>query len=292
MHYEGMIIRPPLEAESLIVQVTVGCSHNKCTFCVVYKDKKFKIKDFSIIKQDIDEAAESGWMFQTAFLADGDVLIIPQEKLLKILNYLRERIPSIERVGVYGSARSILRKSPDQLKELRRAGLGVVYQGLESGDDSILEWVRKGVTVKQQIEAGRRVKEAGITISNTIIIGLGGEELSRKHALATAEALNQIDPDHVRIMTIQIHPGTPLYEMHVEGKFEIPDPFMLLEELYLLVSNLEVTEALFFCNHPSNYVSMVGRLPGDKQAILDHIRKVIDHGDRSLLRPEYLRMRI
>lgn len=178
------------------------------------------------------------------------------------------------------------------MRELQEANLGIVYQGLESGDNAILKWVHKGVTVEQQVEAGRRVREAGITISNTIILGLGGEERSREHILATAEALNLIKPHHLRIMTLQIHPGTPLYEMHAKGKFKMPDPFLVLEELYLLVSNLRVSDALFFCNHPSNSISLTGRLPRDQKAILNYVRKVIDLKDRSLLRPEHVRMMI
>jgi len=192
MEYEGIVIRPPSEAESLILQVTLGCSHNRCTFCPTYKGRRFRIKDLADIKAEIDEAASFG-PFRKVFLADGDALIIPQPRLLAILDHLREKIRGLRRVGIYGNAKSILRKSVDELRDLKNRKLGIVYLGVETGDPSLLEKIHKGATYEQMVEAGRRVKEAGITLSVTVLLGMGGTEHAHPHALATARILSDID---------------------------------------------------------------------------------------------------
>jgi radical SAM superfamily enzyme YgiQ (UPF0313 family) len=288
MEYEGIVIRPPSEAESLILQVTLGCSHNRCTFCPTYKGRRFRIKDFEAIKAEIDESAPYG-PFRKVFLADGDALIIPQPKLLAILEYLQEKNRGLRRVGIYGNAKSILRKSVDELKNLKNRKLGIVYLGVESGDSSLLEKIHKGATYDQMVEAGRRVKEAGITLSVTVLLGMGGIEHSHQHALATAKILSDIDPDFASALTLMVVPGTPLYAEMEAGRFQLPSPFQLLEELGILIARSNFSQCYFTSNHASNYLPIKARLPRDKEAVVDLIRQVVNSGDKSRLRPEFLR---
>ena len=288
MEYEGIVIRPPSEAESLILQVTLGCSHNRCTFCPTYKGRRFRIKDIADIKAEIDEAASFG-PFRKVFLADGDALIVPQSKLLAILDYLREKIRGLRRVGIYGNAKSILRKSVDELRDLKNRKLGIVYLGVETGDPSLLEKIHKGSTYEQMVEAGRRVKEAGITLSVTVLLGMGGTEHAHEHALATARILSDIDPDFASALTLMVVPGTPLYEEKETGRFQLPSPFKLLEELGTIIAGSNFSQCYFTANHASNYLPLKARLPRDKEVVVDLIRQVVSSGDKSRLRPEFLR---
>lgn len=288
MEYEGIVIRPPSEAESLILQVTLGCSHNKCTFCPTYKGRRFRIKDIEIIKAEIDEATPYG-PFRKVFLADGDALIIPQSKLLTILQHLNEKITGLRRVGIYGNAKSILRKSVEELQALRKQKLGIIYLGVETGDEELLRKVHKGASYEQMVEAGRRVKEAGITLSVTVLLGLGGIERSHQHALATAKILSEIDPDFASALTLMVVPGTPLYEELQAGHFKVPSPFQLIEELGIIIANANFSNCYFTSNHASNYLPIKARLPRDKEIIFNLIHKVITAKDPLLLRPEYLR---
>ena len=288
MEYEGIVIRPPSEAESLILQVTLGCSHNRCTFCPTYKGRRFRIKDLADIKAEIDEAASFG-PFRKVFLADGDALIIPQPRLLAILDHLREKIRGLRRVGIYGNAKSILRKSVDELRDLKNRKLGIVYLGVETGDPSLLEKIHKGATYEQMVEAGRRVKEAGITLSVTVLLGMGGTEHAHPHALATARILSDIDPDFASALTLMVVPGTPLYEEKETGRFQLPSPFQLLEELGTIIASSNFSQCYFTANHASNYLPLKARLPRDKEVVVDLIRQVVSSGDKSRLRPEFLR---
>ena len=288
MEYEGIVIRPPSEAESLILQVTLGCSHNRCTFCPTYKGRRFQIKDLDRIKEEIDEMAPCG-PFRKVFLADGDALIIPQDKLIAILQYLKERLPGLRRVGLYGNAKSILRKSVEELRALKALKLGIVYLGVETGDQTLLEKIRKGASYEQMVEAGRRVKEAGITLSATVLLGLGGVEHGQQHALATAKILSDIDPDFASALTLMVVPGTPLHEEMESGRFQLPSPFQLLEELGTLIAHTHFTNCYFTSNHASNYLPIKARLPRDKEAVVRLIQKVVSSQDASRLRPEFLR---
>ncbi len=288
MEYEGIVIRPPSEAESLILQVTHGCSHNKCTFCPTYKGRRFRIKDLDKVKAEIDEVAPYG-PFRKVFLADGDALIIPQARLLPIFDYLNEKIRGLRRIGMYGNAKSILRKSVDELRELKARKLGIVYLGVETGDENLLLKIHKGPTYEQFVEAGRRVKEAGITLSVTVLLGIGGIESARQHALATAKILSDIDPDFASALTLMVVPGTPLYEDMEAGRFTLPSPFELLEELGIIIGNSNFTQCYFTSNHASNYLPIKARLPRDKEAVVKLIHKVISSKDPSRLRPEFLR---
>lgn len=288
MEYEGIVIRPPSEAESLILQVTLGCSHNKCTFCPTYKGRRFRIKDKEIIKAEIDEAAFYG-PFRKVFLADGDALIIPQPKLLDILQYLNEKINGLRRVGIYGNAKSILRKSVKELRALREKKLGIIYLGVETGDEELLRKVNKGASYDQMVEAGRRIKEAGITLSVTVLLGLGGIERSHQHAIATAKILSEIDPEFASALTLMVVPGTPLYEEMQAGLFKLPSLFQLIEELGIIIAHSNFSNCYFTSNHASNYLPIKARLPRDKETVVNLIHKVVSANDTSLLRPEYLR---
>lgn len=288
MEYEGIVIRPPSEAESLILQVTLGCSHNRCTFCPTYKGRRFQIKDLDRIKEEIDEMAPCG-PFRKVFLADGDALIIPQDRLIAILQYLKERVPGLRRVGLYGNAKSILRKSVEELRVLKALKVGIVYLGVETGDPTLLEKVRKGASYEQMVEAGRRVKEAGITLSATVLLGVGGVEHGQQHALATAKILSDIDPDFASALTLMVVPGTPLHEEMESGRFQLPSPFQLLEELGTLIAHTHFTNCYFTSNHASNYLPIKARLPRDKEAVVRLIQKVVSSQDVSRLRPEFLR---
>jgi len=288
MKYEGMIIRPPSEADSLLLQVTVGCSHNKCTFCGAYKEKKFRIKSDPEIEEDIFEASRYRRVGKV-FLCDGDALIIPQEKLKGILDKIKQNIKGLERIGVYANAKSILRKSVPDLEELKKAGLGIIYLGIESGNDDVLNNVRKGSDREKILAAGRRVKEAGIILSATVLLGIAGIEKSREHALDTAKLLTDMDPDFVGALTVMVIPGTPLYEEQKSGKFKLPDKFGLIAELGLIIANSNFTNCFFTSNHASNYLPVRARLPEEKEQVLNLIENVIRIGDPAILKPEFLR---
>jgi radical SAM superfamily enzyme YgiQ (UPF0313 family) len=288
MKYEGVIIRPPSEADSLILQITVGCSHNRCTFCPTYKAKRFRIKTFEEIKEDIDEAAQLGWAIERVFLADGDSLICPQPRLMEIMNYLNEKLPRLRRGGIYANAKGILKKTADELRELKEAGLGIIYLGVESGDQVVLDRVKKGTTYERLLQAGRMVKEAGIKLSVTVLLGIGGRERSREHAVATGRILTEMDPNYVGALSVMIVPGTPLYEEEAQGRFVLPTPFELIEELRMMIAHTDM-HGLFFSNHASNYLPLKARMPKDKEGTLRLIDAVLAKRDPALLKPDYFR---
>jgi radical SAM superfamily enzyme YgiQ (UPF0313 family) len=288
MKYEGIIIRPPSEAESLILQITVGCSHNRCTFCPTYKAKRLRIKTFEEIKEDIDEAAHFGGAIERVFLADGDALIVPHLRLMEIMTYLKEKLPRLRRVGIYANAKGILKKTQDELRELKEAGLGIIYLGVESGDQVVLEKVRKGTTYDKLLHAGRMVKEAGIKLSVTVLLGIGGRERSREHAVATGRLLTEMDPNYVGALSVMIVPGTPLYEEQAQGRFVLPEPFEMIEELRTMLTETDM-HGLFFSNHASNYLALKVRMPKDKREALRLIDDVLAKRDPALLRPDYVR---
>lgn len=289
MRYEGLIIRPPSEAQSLILQVTVGCSHNRCSFCPTYKKTRFRIREMEEIKSLVEEAQQWAAHARRIFLCDGDALVIPQKRLLWILELLNERFPRLERIGIYANARSILNKSVEELEELRRRKLGILYLGVESGDDEVLRRVRKGADRQKLLRAGLRAKEAGLVLSVTVLLGIGGVEGSRRHALETASLLTQMDPHYVGALTLMVVESTPLHEEMCRGDFKLPDTFQLIEELGIIISQSEFTNCYFTSNHASNYLPLKVRLPGQKEQALRLIEEVLARKDRSLLRPEFLR---
>jgi radical SAM superfamily enzyme YgiQ (UPF0313 family) len=282
-----MIFRPPSEADSLILQVTVGCSYNRCTFCGAYQEKRFRIKSFEEIKEDIDEV--SPYKIRRVFLADGDALIIPQEKLLRILSYLKVKLKGLERVGIYANAKDVLRKDVEELKALKDLGVGIIYLGLESGDPEVLKRIEKNATVDQLIRAGKRVKDSGIVLSVTVILGIGGVEGSQVHARETGRVLSEMDPDYVGALSLMIVPGTPIEKEIETGRLVLPTPFGLIQELETMVASSQFTRCFFASNHASNYLPLRIRLPEEKEEALKRIREILRRKDPDLLRPEYLR---
>lgn len=288
MKYEGMIYRPPSEANSLILQVAVGCSYNRCTFCHSFQEKKFRIKSFDEIKEDIDEASSFG-AIPRVFLADGDALVIPQPDLIRILDYLNLKVEGLERVGIYANAVDILKKEVTELQELKARGLGIVYLGLESGNAEILKRIRKNATAEQMIQAGKRVKEAGILLSVTVLLGIGGVDMSGAHAEDTGKVLSEMDPDYVGALSLIIVPGTPIEKELRTGKLVLPTPFELIRELETMIAHCRFTNCFFASNHASNYLPLRIRMPGEKEQALRLIREVLERRDPELLRPEYMR---
>jgi radical SAM superfamily enzyme YgiQ (UPF0313 family) len=289
MRYEGAIYRPPSEADSLILQVTIGCSHNRCTFCGSFKEKRFRLRSLEEIREDVEEAKAYARYIKKLFLADGDALVIPQKRLLPIVELVKDSFPRLERIGIYGNTKSILKKSVEELKELKRLGVGIIYLGVESGDQAILDRVCKGTTLDRTAEAAARVKAAGIILSVTVLLGLGGVERSRIHAEETGKFLSRIDPDYAGALSVIVVPGTPLAEEIRKGTFQVPDPYMLLEELAIMIRNTNCTHCFFASNHASNYLPVKAWLPEDKEKTIKAIEHVLSLKDPSLLRPEFMR---
>ena len=289
MKYEGKLYRPPSEAYSLIIQATIGCSHNKCTFCSMYKEDKFRIRSTEEIIKDLLLGREyyKNVKIKRIFLADGDALIIKTEELIKIFQAINEIFPECERVGIYGSPKSLLLKSEDELDKLKELGLGIIYLGLESGSDKVLKDIKKGVTSQEMIEAGKKIKDSEIELSVTLISGIGGKEDSKEHAIESAKVLNQMQPDYIGLLTLLLEEGTELYKDVQSGKFQLLDPKEILLETKNLVKNLEIENCIFRSNHASNYLSLRGTLMEDKELILDQIEeglKYNDYEDKELYR--------
>ncbi len=289
MDYVGRIFRPPSEARSLLLQVTVGCSHNRCAYCDMYRDKRFTAKARDVVERDLDEAARLGPRFSRVFLCDGDALILSTRRLLEILSAVRERLPWVERVGVYGDTRSVKNKSVDELHELREAGLGIVYHGVESGSDEVLELIDKGGTRAECVETAAKLRQAGIAHSVMVLLGVGGRKLSEVHARETGSLLSEMDPPFAGALTTTLVPGTPLYELSERGEFELPDRFGMLAELRTIVSGARLSGCRFSANHASNYLPLTSVLPRDKEQVLEVLDHVLGARDERLLKPEALR---
>ncbi|MGD9056660.1 MAG: radical SAM protein [Desulfobacterales bacterium] len=287
MHYEGNIIRPPSEANSILLQVTVGCSRNKCTFCGTYKGERFRIKPDGIILEDIAFAAQHCRRQRRVFLCDGDALIIPQKRLLKILKEIEKQLPWVTRVGLYANAKAIKMKSIDELKELKAHGVGIVYMGLETGDEATLKKINKGANAAQMIEMGRKAKKAGFKLSVTVLLGIAGPERSQIHAQETGRVLSEIDPDYVGALSLMLIPETPLHQDYLSGQFRLIEPQEMLAELRTMVASTNLTRGLFHANHASNYLPIRARFPKDKQATLQLIDEALE--GKVPLKPEYLR---
>ena len=287
MHYEGNIIRPPSEADSILLQVTVGCSRNKCTFCGTYKGERFRIKSDAIIMEDIAFAAKYAKRQRRVFLCDGDALIIPQKRLLKILKEIENQLPWVTRVGLYANAKALKMKTADELKELKSHGAGIFYMGLETGDDLTLKKINKGASSKDMIAMGIKTKQAGIKLSITVLLGIAGPQRSQIHALETGRVLSAIDPDYVGALSLMLIPGTPLYQDYQSGEFHLIDPHEMLAELRTMIASTNLTRGLFHANHASNYLPIRARLPKDKEATLRLIDAAL--AGNVPLKPEYLR---
>ncbi|MBR3749941.1 MAG: radical SAM protein [Firmicutes bacterium] len=290
MQYEGMVYRPPSEAYSLILQVTIGCSHNKCRFCSMYKDKKFHIRQLEDILADLRECRAYYSRVRRIFLADGDALCLSNAKLLAILNAIRDLFPECERVGIYGRATDILRKTPEELKALKETGIGIVYVGAESGDPEVLARMCKNATREQLIEGVRRAEDAGIAASVTFISGLGGRERWKEHAVASATMISEMRPSYASWLTLMLDPAAPVTKDIAEGKFELLKPLEVLDEMEVMLEHVELPEGVtcvFRSNHASNYLSLKGDLPADRDNMLAVVRQAKENSD--MLRPEYWR---
>ena len=287
MHYEGNIIRPPSEANAIILQVTTGCSHNRCTFCGAYRDQKFRIKEDAVIDSDLDFAARYCTRQKTVFLADGDALVIPHRGLLHLFAGIKKKLPQVRRISLYANCRDILNRSPVELAELKALGLGRIYMGLESGHDITLAAINKGANAAEMISAGRRVKEAGIFLSVTCLLGIGGIRYSLQHAADTAAVLNKMQPSQIAVLTLILLKNTELGQAAAADTFQLPDKLGLFQELRTLIAALESTRSQFQANHASNYFILDGRLPRDK----DNFLAIIDQAITGAwdLKPEALR---
>ena len=290
MRYEGTIYRPPGEWKSYLLQVTVGCSHNQCTFCGMYKDRRFHIRPLRDIFEDIAMAKEyygrMGRSVKRVFLCDGDAIIMPTEQLLSILAKLYETFPELERVTAYAGPRSTLVKTPEELRQLREAGLYRVYLGVETGDDQLLHAIKKGVDAKEMLEAGVHLREAGLDLWVMVLLGIAGPgEPSRRHIAATVEMMNAMKPRHLSALTYLPEPNTELGEQVERGEFQLITGREALLETRGLVAGLTVDPLHFTCDHASNYLPLKGSLPEEREKMLAAIDQAL--GDEALLRSEY-----
>jgi radical SAM superfamily enzyme YgiQ (UPF0313 family) len=287
MHYEGDCIRPPPEADSILLQVTLGCSHNKCTFCSTFKNKRFRIKDDKIILGDILFASKHMRHQEQLFLMDGDALIIPQKKLVWILESIRKHLPWVKRVGSYANTKSISMKSIEDLIELKNLGLSILYLGVESGDDQVRKRILKGSSAQHCLEMAVRVREAGIKLAALVLLGIGEKKQSMEHARATGEILSAIDPDFASALTLMLIPGTPLYEEYERGEFEMPNKMGMLREMREIIKHMNVTHCLFSSSHASNYLPIRAMFPEEKQGVIERIDSALK-GETGL-KPEWMR---
>jgi radical SAM superfamily enzyme YgiQ (UPF0313 family) len=270
MRYEGLVYRPPSEAGSLIIQATLACPHNKCAFCGMYKDRKFRVRPLEEVIEDLDMALRyygpDG--VRTIFLADGNTAVLPTKKLVTIGEAAKARFPDLTRITVYGSAKFLVKKSQEEWRQIAEAGITRIHSGLESGDAETLEAIHKGVTPEQAVEAYNHVRGAGIELSVYLMVGVAGVERWREHALGSADVLNQAPPDFIRLRTFVPNPNTPWYDRWKEGKLTLLTAHQAVEETRLLVEHLEGPTTLL-SDHVSNFVDAHGRIPEDKQLLLD-----------------------
>lgn len=275
---EGMVFRPPSEANSFILRVTIGCSHNRCSFCSMYRDVPFRIRPFAEIETIILRTAQYFPSLRRVFLADGNALVLPTDSLLRIMNSLRSHLPKLARITCYAGPKDILHKTPAELAALKAAGLSIIYLGIESGDDIVLASIDKGVTASELAAAGRKVMSAGIKLSAMIILGIGGTARTLEHARATAALINEIEPTMLSALSLMVYPETPLYAAVNAGEFELLSPYGLLLELQNLLQRIEVTKpCIFRSTHISNALPLAGTLPKEKEDLLADIQQVLEH---------------
>jgi len=288
MRYEGKLYRPPSEADSLILQATIGCSWNHCTYCDMYREKSFRVRDLRESLEDLDHAGNVAARDEVTklFVADGDALVLPMDHWLPILDRSRSLFPHVRRVSCYAMARNVLEKSDAELRELREAGLSLLYLGPESGDDATLKRIAKGDDAAAHVLAAKRAHAAGMQISVIALLGIAGER-AREHATATGELVTAMDPEFFSALTVTVVPGTPLFTLKQRGKFHVPAVPDLLRELRGMVASAHPTNATFRTNHASNYLPLGGQLPRDSARILDVIDAAVN--GEIPLRPEHHR---
>lgn len=289
MRYHGTVIRPPSEASSYILQVTYGCSHNKCTFCPTYLDKPFKVRSLNHVLEDIETAGHVYPNTRRVFLGDGNALVLGSNHLLTIIDALHKAFPYLQRISMYANAQDILNKAPHELSTMYEKNLTIVYLGLESGSNIVLKRVQKGATAEQIIEAVQKIQIAGIRASVIALLGLGGVDLCADHAIATGQVISAMNPRYLSLLTLMVVPGTPLHEKMQQGLFVLPEPKDLLKEMKTILEHTMVTRGCIFrSNHASNYLPLAGTLPKDKKQLLNTIDHALKDGE-SCLRPEWTR---
>lgn len=288
MRYEGSIYRPPSEAMSLIVQVTIGCAHNKCTFCSMFKDKKFRVRDVAEVKEDLAEARRMYGYIEKIFLADGDALCLSMPKLEDIIGYINELFTETKSINIYASPKDVLAKSQQDLERLHALGVKILYIGAESGNDEILKNINKGATRDEIIEAVRKTESSGIKASVTFIQGLGGEAMYREHAIDTGTMISAMEPSFVGLLTLMLDDVAEITADIREGRLKLLSPMQVCEETLLMLENINLTkECIFRSNHASNYVPLAGTLPQDKEKMMKLlVRAMKTEG----FKPEGLRM--
>jgi radical SAM superfamily enzyme YgiQ (UPF0313 family) len=288
MRYEGQIYRPPSEAYSLILQATVGCSWNHCTYCAMYSEKSYRVRPIDEILEDIDAARrEIGPGLDRVFVADGDPLAMDLDHWEAILGKLKDAFPNLRRVSTYATAMNLLEKPPEELARLRELGLSLLYIGPESGDDATLKRIAKGANFADHVEGARKAREAGMRLSAIFLLGAGGTERSEEHARGSARLASEMDPRFVSLLTLTVIPGTPISKLEKRGTWELPDVPGLLRELRWFIEDAAPTNAIFRTNHASNYLPLAGRLPRDRDRLLEVLDAALD-GDVNL-RPEWMR---
>jgi radical SAM superfamily enzyme YgiQ (UPF0313 family) len=290
LRYEGNIFRPFSEANSYLLQCTIGCSHNQCTFCGMYKDKKYRVREMREIMEDIAMAKDHYGDLEKVFLCDGDAIALETDTLLTIVKKLYSTFPSLRHVGSYVGPQSTLSKSMDELRELRAAGFTKAYIGVETGDDDLLKKVKKGVGYDEMLQAGRNLIEADINLSVMVLLGLAGKgEASKRHALATARICNEMKPHYLAALTVTPVPGTVLYKQVQQGSFELLDPFETLVEMKQIFENITIDNLKFVGTHASNYLPITGTLQKDKEKMIKTVDDVLKSRDERLIRPYYMR---
>jgi radical SAM superfamily enzyme YgiQ (UPF0313 family) len=289
LKYEGNVIRPPSEARSVIFQVTVGCTDNNCIFCPAYKGLNFRIKDVSELEEEFRKISRLVPETRRIFFADGDAITVPQEKLLKIFDLANKYFKNLSRIALYASAKSLKTKSVQDLIDLKQRKLGIAYIGVETGDEEVYRFIKKHGSPEEVKNAILKVKNAGIKTNVTVILGLGGKQLSERHAMNTAKLLNEAQPDQIAALTLMIVPGTPLHKLFENNKFCPLSDFEFVEELKTLVENLEDFPCLFFANHASNYVPIEARFPKQKAEVLNLLYAILEKKTKTSLKPEWLR---
>ena len=278
MRYEGDIYRPPSEAYSLLIQVTIGCSHNKCTFCSMFKDKKFRVRNVDEVMEDLEMARKTYRRVDRIFLCDGDALCLANYKLVAILDKIKELFPECQRVSVYGSAKDVLRKTPEELKELYDKGIEMIYLGAESGSAKVLEAINKGVAPEQLIEAVHKIEASGIKASVTFISGLAGKAGWQEHAVETGKMITEMNASYVSLLTLMLDPRAPITEQIRSGELELLSGEEVVAETYLMLKNANPTKpCVFRSNHASNYVSLRGDLPRDKELMLSKLKLAMEN---------------
>lgn len=278
MRYEGDIYRPPSEAYSLLVQVTIGCTHNKCTFCKMFKDKKFRVRRLEEVLEDLAWARAKYRSIPRIFLCDGDALALSNNRLMPILDYIKENFPECERVSIYGRASDVLKKSDEEMKQLLDAGLTMVYIGAESGSDKVLKDVCKGETRQQLIDGVKKIEECGMQASVTFISGLAGKDGWEEHAIETGTMISEMEPAYVGLLTLIVEPNVPMAKDIESGKLKLLSPEEVMAETLLMLKHTNVTKkCVLRSNHASNYVSLRGDLPYDKDAMMNTLRVAMEN---------------